>query len=207
MQALYSAFDFLIHPTFFDRDNPPLKVNVSAKTMGLIAAILGVLFLLFALALLPVIFAIGTMTTVLGVAIGEPHPGILPIALLGMVIAILTDILWIVGGWKLYKEDAEGRDMLIVALAVNVIASLVLDIGLAQPTSVIWTLIWNAIIYYFVAISRLPQEGKLTELAPAGGTAGGYTPPQGGYTPPAPTYTEPTQTPSDPYQPPPGEGH
>jgi hypothetical protein len=173
LDALYNLFDFLIHPTFWDPNNPPLKVNVNAKTIGLVAAILGAIGLLLYLFLIPATLAIGTAMTVLGTAIpGTVHPGILIVALVGLVIALISEILWTWGGWKMYNEDAEGRKMVVASLGISIVGSIVYNIGSGSATGWLGSLIISAIIYYFVMIARFPNEAPLTASTPPPPAAG-----------------------------------
>ena len=177
MSALYGLFDFLIHPTFFDPNNPPVKVNISAKIIGIVAAVLGALGILGSLFAIPAVMLIGTATTVLGVTAGV-HSGVLVLALIGLVLGLIADIIWTIGGYQMYQEKPEGKSMLVVALALNVVTSLIYDIGTAAVTGVIFTLLINGIIYYFVMISRFSYDAPLA-------TASGPTNPPPSAPPPA----------------------
>jgi hypothetical protein len=154
MNAL-SFLDFLVEPTFIDRSNPPLKV--SATVIGWIAVVLSALGLLGLLIAIPVVFAVGTAMALVGGTTGS-HPGIFLLALLGLVLVAITTLMALVGGWQMTQGNHNGRRLLIQSLALNVIFSLIYNIGLANVGQFILHLVVNAIIYYFVVISRFPDE-------------------------------------------------
>jgi hypothetical protein len=154
MNAL-SFLDFLVEPTFIDRSNPPLKV--SATVIGWIAVVLAALGLLGLLIAIPVVFAVGTAVALVGGTTGS-HAGIFLLALLGLVLVAITTLMALVGGWQMTQGNHNGRRLLIQSLALNVIFSLIYNIGLANVGQFILHLVVNAIIYYFVVISRFPDE-------------------------------------------------
>jgi MFS family permease len=184
-----SFLDFLVEPTFIDRNNPPLKVNVSAKVIGIIAVVLSALGLLFGLIAIPAVFLIGSAIT----ALGGYHQGILVIALIGLLLALIADVMSLVGGWQMYQGNHNGRRLLIHALALSVAFNLIYTIGTYNVGGFIFTLIINAIVYYFVLISRFPDEAPL--VASAGGAPPMYPPqqPPGGSPPQQPPGGYPPQ--------------
>ena len=193
MDAL-SFLDFLVEPTFIDRNNPPLKVNVSAKVIGWITVVLAAIGLLGLLLAFPVVLAIGSAVTVLGVTTGY-HPGVFVLALIGIILVAIATLMALVGGWQMVQGNHNGRRLLIQALALNTAFSLVYNIGLASIGQFVLHVIINAIIYYFVLISRFPDEAPLAASVsgappmyppqqPPGGSPpqqppGGYPPQQG----------------------------
>jgi hypothetical protein len=159
------GLDTLLHPPF--ENDPPVKLNISAKIIGLIAAIFAAIGFLIYLVAIPGVLLIGTATTFLGVATGVVHPGILILALLGLLIGLVADLLTLVGGYRMYQENPAGKKLVIYGLAVSTVASLVYDIGSATLFGFIWTLIINGIIYYIVVISRFPGEAPLVAAGSA----------------------------------------
>lgn len=150
-----SFLDFLVEPTFIDRSNPPLRV--SATTIGWIAVVLAALGLLGLLIAIPVVFAVGTAVALAGGTTGS-HSGIFLLALLGLVLTAITTLIALVGGWQMTQGNHNGRRLLIQALALNLIFSLIYNIGVANVGNFIFQLIVDGIIYYFVVISRFPDE-------------------------------------------------
>jgi hypothetical protein len=153
MNAL-SFLDFLVEPTFIDRSNPPLRV--SATVIGWIAVVLSALGLLGLLLTIPVVFAVGTAVALAGGTTG--HSGIFLLALLGLILVAITTLMALVGGWQMTQGNHNGRRLLIQSLALNTLFSLIYNIGLANVGQFILHLVVNAIIYYFVVISRFPDE-------------------------------------------------
>ena len=160
---MLSMFDFLVHPTFFDPDNPPVKLNIPAKIVGLIAAILAALGLLGYLLAIPAVMLIGSAYTVFGVETGVTHSGILFLALAGLVVGIIANLLEVVGGWQMYQGKHEGKSLLIAGLAVGVIGSILYAIGFPGGIGgLIIGLVITFIIYYVIVISRFPDQAPLT---------------------------------------------
>ncbi len=176
----------LLHPPF--ETDPPVKLNISATVIGIIAAILGALGILGYLVAIPAVFAIGAIATGLGVY----HPGILGVALVGLVIGFVGAVLETVGGWRMYKANPEGKKLVIYSIAVGAIGSIVYGIGYNGVGGIVIGLIIDFIIYYIVIISRFPNEAPLV----AAGTA---PPPP----PPPPPPSSPPPPPPSSYEPPP----
>jgi hypothetical protein len=152
------TLETLVHPPF--ENDPPVKLNISAKIIGLVAAILAGLGLLVYLVSIPVVLAIGTATTVLGVATGT-HQGILVVALLGLVVGLIADLLTLVGGWRMYQENREGKKLVIYGLVVGLLGNLVYQVGLVSFGGFIFTALIDFVIYYIVVISRFPGDPPL----------------------------------------------
>ena len=68
------TLETLVHPPF--ENDPPVKLNISAKIIGLVAAILAAIGLVVYIFSIPFVLAIGSAVTVLGVATGTARPGI-----------------------------------------------------------------------------------------------------------------------------------
>lgn len=157
------GLDTLLHPPF--ENDPPVKLNISAKIIGLIAAILAGLGLLGYLFAIPAILALNALATGLGVY----HPGIFVVALVGLLIGVVADILELIGGYRMYQENPEGKKLLIYGIVLGALGTIVYGIGYSGFAGVIIGLIIDFIIYYIVVISRFPGEAPLV--------AGGAPPP------------------------------
>jgi len=171
--SFLSFLDPLVNPTFLDRNNPPLKVNVSAKTMGIIVLVLGILGIVGYLILIPSVLAIGTITSALGVAVQTS--GILFLALIGLVIGLVADLIGTVGGYQMYQGNHEGKRLVIYGLVIGTASNLLFNIGYASVGGWIVNLIITGIAYYFVVISRWPDEAPL--VTTGGGTSAPPPPP------------------------------
>jgi hypothetical protein len=177
------TLETLLHPPF--ENDPPVKLNISAKIIGLVAAILAALGLLVYIVSIPVVLAIGSAVTVLGVATGVAHPGILVLALLGLVVGLVADLLTLVGGWRMYQENREGKKLVIYGLVIGLLGNIVYEIGVASYGGFIFTLLIDFVIYYIVIISRFPGDAPLV--------TGTMPPPP---PPPPPSQPPPAQPPS-----------
>lgn len=142
----------LLEPSF--AANPPVKLNVPAKTLGLVLAILGAIGVVFGL--LGILALLGLSAAVVAFA------GIFVLAIIGMIVGWIGTILSAWGGYQMYQEKREGKAMVIYGLALNVIGSLISTLGGSGGLSgwLIGALISFA-IYYLVIISRFPGDPQL----------------------------------------------
>lgn len=185
-----SLTDQLLNPPFMA--DPPVKLNISAKIIGLIACILAALGLLGYLFAIPAVLLIGTAETVLGVPVGT-HAGILVVALLGLGIGVVAALLELVGGYRMYQENPEGKRLLIYGIVLGALASVVYGIGYGGIGGVVIGLVIDFIVYYIVVISRFANEAPLV----AGGVAPPPPPPPPSSTPPPPPPPPSSAPPSD----------
>ena len=142
----------LLEPSF--AANPPVKLNVPAKTLGLVLAILGAIGAVFGL--LGILALLGLSAAVVAFV------GIFVLAILGTIVGWIGTILSAWGGYQMYKEKREGKATVIYGLVLNVIGSLISALGGSGGLSswLIGALISFA-IYYLVVISRFPGEPPL----------------------------------------------
>jgi len=143
----------LVHPSF--ENDPPLKINVPAKTLGLILAIVYLIFALFSLIGIPLALLGGALLA----ASGAGH--ITFLIIVGAVIALIGNALVAYGGFKMFGLNPEGKTSVIYGLFLGVIASVVGAIGFESATGLIGPILVAAIVYYFVVISRFPNEAPL----------------------------------------------
>lgn len=142
----------LLEPSF--AANPPVKLNVPAKTLGLVLAILGAIGAVFGL--LGILALLGLSAAVVAFA------GIFVLAIIGTIVGWIGTILSAWGGYQMYQEKREGKATVIYGLALNVIGSLISAVGGSGGLSgwLIGALISFA-IYYLVIISRFPGDPPL----------------------------------------------
>jgi hypothetical protein len=170
--------------------DPPIKLNVPAKTLGLVIGILAILGIIFDLIALPVVFALNNVASDANTLCREFNDlncantsGIFGLALIGVLIGLVGSILYAFGGFRMYQLNRSGKDLVIYGLIVNVIGGIFAIIGYGGVGNFIFSLIVAVVVYYLVVISRWPGDAPLV----ASGTPGGYgNPPGGGYTPPPP---------------------
>jgi len=163
--------------------DPPLKVNIPAKTVGLVAAILGILGLIFfGLFGLFAAFALTSLSVACSGLAGCTTGGIFFLALVGVIGTLLGSLLYLIGGFQMYNLNRKGKDLVIYGLAVGLIGGLLELIGGLGAGGFVFDVIWFAVGWYIVVISRWPGDAPLV----AAGPTGGYGNPPGGYGSPPP---------------------
>ena len=156
--------------------NPPVKINVNARILGLV---IGILATIGAILGLIGLFAVFGFCTSFGISISGCGFPIL--WLLGAILGLAGDILAAIGGYRMYQLNRAGKEQVIYGLALallgallglvgNIIAYSGL-IGVGFGGAVIFGFIIDVIIYfiiyYLVVVSRFPGEAP---LAPGAGT-------------------------------------
>jgi uncharacterized membrane protein YfcA len=137
----------LVNPPF--AQDPPVKLNIDARLLGLVVAIIS---------------ALGALFAVLALLIIGTHP----LALIGSLVAIVGGVLAAVGGWRMYRGNMEGKRLVIYSLALSFISAIVTGIGYAKLGNAILSLCVTAVIYYLVVISRFSQAPPPPPPAPPG---------------------------------------
>src|SRR5438309_6910024 len=116
-----AALDTLVNPPF--ANDPPVKVNLDAKVVGLVVAILaGLGALLSLLALLGLLVA------------ATAFAGIFFFALIGVLVNLVADVMAAIGGWQMYQGNESGKRLAIYGLALAFVAQIVqmIEIGRAH---------------------------------------------------------------------------
>jgi hypothetical protein len=149
-----SLLDTLAYPPF--AANPPAKVD--GKIVGLVAAILSALGLLFGLLALLAVLTLGPVATAAGVHY------VVWLALIGLLVALVAGVMTLLGGWQMYQANAAGKRLLVGGLALSFLGNLVYGLG-SSLGGVLFTLLVTAAIYYVVVISRVPGEQAPTTAA------------------------------------------
>jgi Co/Zn/Cd efflux system component len=144
--------------------DPPVKLNINAKIVGLIALILAALGLLGYLVVIPAVLAIGSAQTVFGVPYAT-NQGILGVALAGLAVGCVASLLELVGGYRMYQENPEGKKLLIYGIVLGAVASVVYGIGYGGLGGVVVGLVVDFVVYYVVLISRFSNETPLVSHA------------------------------------------
>ncbi len=174
----------LTNPSFMN--NPPVKLNVNARILGLVIAILagiGLLLSLFAGGLLSIISFVG---------------GFAPIWFLGVLVAIVAEAVAAVGGFQMYRLNPGGKSLVISGLALGFAGAVLSLVGEIMAYSgllgygasgaivgLVFDVIVYGIIYYLVVISRFPNQPPLVSTAMMGPPPFGPPPSYG--PPPPPT--------------------
>ena len=143
-----AALDTLVNPPF--ANDPPVKVNLDAKVVGLVVAILAGLGAL--LSLLAVLGLLGA-----GAVAGSTFAGIFFLALIGVLVNLVADVMAAIGGWQMYQGNESGKRLAIYGLALAFAAQLVQMIGFGSAGGILG-LILLAIVYYAIVVSRYPSQ-------------------------------------------------
>jgi len=138
----------LMNPPF--AQNPPF--NLDAKVLGLVIAIIAAIGVLFSLLALLGLFAGSAILAAAGFG------GILFIAIIGVLIGGLAEVLGALGGWQMYQGRAEGKRLVIYGLVIGAAGEIVTAVGYLRITNIIFPLIVIFAVYYLVVISRFPGE-------------------------------------------------
>jgi hypothetical protein len=141
-----SALDTLVNPPF--ANDPPVKLNLDAKMVGLVVAILGGLGAFFVfLALL----------SLLGFGAALSAAGIFFLALIGVILNLVADVMAALGGWQMYQGNESGKRLAIYGLAIAFVAEIIQMIGFSSSSAIV-PLILLALVYYAIVVSRYPAK-------------------------------------------------
>ena len=152
--------DELLNPSFMK--DPPVKLDIPAKTLGLICAILAGISTFFGV--------IG----VLGVSAFTAVGGTGPLFLVGTVINVIGSGLLAWGGYKMYQGDRDGKRLAIYGIVASAIGSLIVALGTGGLAGWIVNLAILFVIYYLIVISRFEGDPKIvTSAAPPVDKRGG----------------------------------
>jgi len=139
--------DVLLDPPF--AKDPPVKLDIPAKTLGLVLAILGGIGTVFGL--------LGLMgVSAFAAAVGG---GLLVI---GTLISLVGTAMGAWGGYQMYQEDRRGKRLVIYGLIVNAVGGLFAALAGGGLGSWIVNVALAFVVYYLVIISRYEDEPKLT---------------------------------------------
>jgi hypothetical protein len=207
----------LVNPSF--RNDPPLKLNVPARVMGIISLVLGILGALGALfgAFVSFTWSASGLDSFCGYYnTCATHSTAL--AGLGNLIELAGCALIAFGGLQMMNGQPRGRALIIYGVVLALVGSLIYSIfwGFGYAAfGLVFSLVWRAIFLYFVIIARFPGEVPLvaSTAAPGGGYPPQQYPPQQGYQQPPQAYPQqappaqappqaPPQQPYPPQQPP-----
>jgi hypothetical protein len=145
--------DMLLNPSF--AKDPPVKLDIPAKTLGLIYAILAGISTFFGV--------IG----LLGVSALAAVAGTGALFLVGTVINLAGSALVAWGGYRMYQGDRAGKRLAVYGLAASAIGSLIAALGNLGLVGWIVNAVILFVLYYLVIISRFEGDPKLaTKAAP-----------------------------------------
>lgn len=144
--------DELLNPSFMK--DPPVKLDIPAKTLGLVCAILAGISTFFG------------VIAVLGVSALTAVAGTGPLFLIGNVINVIGSALVAWGGYKMYQVDRDGKRLAIYGLVASAIGSLIAALGSGGLAGWIVNAAILFAIYYLVVISRFEGDPKLVTTTP-----------------------------------------
>ena len=144
--------DMLLNPSF--AKDPPVKLDIPAKTLGLVLAILAGISTFFG------------VIAVLGVSALTAVAGTGPLFLVGNVINVIGSALMAWGGYKMYQGDRDGKRLAIYGIVASAVGSLIAALGNLGLAGWIVNAVILFVIYYLVVISRFEGEPKLVTTTP-----------------------------------------
>lgn len=144
--------DELLNPSFMK--DPPVKLDIPAKTLGLVCAILAGISTFFGVIGL---LGVSALTAVAGTG---------PLFLVGTVINVAGSALVAWGGYKMYQGVRDGKRLAIYGLVASAVGSLVVALGTGGLAGWIVNVAILFAIYYLVVISRFEGEPKLVTTTP-----------------------------------------
>jgi len=144
--------DMLLNPSF--AKNPPVKLDIPAKTLGLVCAILAGISTFFGVIAL---LGVSALTAVAGTG---------ALFLVGTVVNVIGSALVAWGGYKMYQGDRDGKRLVIYGLVASAIGSLIAALGNLGLAGWIVNAVILFVIYYLVIISRFEGDPKIVS-APA----------------------------------------
>jgi hypothetical protein len=145
--------DELLNPSFMK--DPPVKLDIPAKTLGLVCAILAGISTFFG-----VIGLLGVSALTAVTATG-------PLFLVGTVINVAGSALVAWGGYKMYQGVRDGKKLVIYGLVASAVGSLVVALGTGGLPGWIVNVAILFAIYYLVVISRFEGEPKPRSPGPS----------------------------------------
>lgn len=144
--------DMLLNPSF--AKDPPVKLDIPAKTLGLVLAILAGISTFFG------------VIAVLGVSALTAVAGTGPLFLVGNVINVIGSALLAWGGYRMYQVDRDGKRLAIYGIVASAVGSLIAALGNLGLAGWIVNAVILFVIYYIVVISRFEGEPKLATTTP-----------------------------------------
>jgi hypothetical protein len=147
-----NSLDTLLDPPF--AKDPPVKLDIRAKTLGLVYAILAGISTFFGV--------IG----VLGVSAITAVANTGALFLVGTVINLVGSALVAWGGYQMYQGVRDGKRLVIYGLVASAVGSLIAALGNLGLGGWIVNAVILFVLYYLVIISRFEGEPKLVANVP-----------------------------------------
>ena len=147
-------------------DDPPLKVPVDSRVLGLVIGILslvaGLAWLLVSIAGLWVVGSVNPYCNSIAGGTNCGSSGIFALGLIGFLLVVVGYLLSAVGGFRMFAMVHEAKSQAIYGLLLGAIGGIVATIGYGGFLSVlIFDLLLGLVIYYLIIVSRFPDEEPL----------------------------------------------
>jgi hypothetical protein len=144
--------DALLNPAF--AKDPPVKLDIRAKTLGLVYAILAGISTFFG------------VVGVLGLSALAAVAGNSALFLVGTVINLIGSALVAWGGYQMYQGIRDGKRLVIYGLVASAVGSLIAALGNLGLAGWVVNAVILFVLYYLVIISRFEGEPKLAANVP-----------------------------------------
>ena len=142
-----APLEALVNPPF--ASDPPIKISLDARIIGLVIAVLSALVGLLVLL---------TLLALLGIGYQASYGSIFILDLVDVLLNLLADALGLIGGIQMLRGNAAGRRLVVYGLALAFVMQVALGLGFGTGASAIVTLVLLVILYYAVVVSRFPGE-------------------------------------------------
>lgn len=139
------ALETLVNPPF--AKDPPVKMELDAKLVGIVLAILAALSILYGLSALFLILGFGSLLAA--------YSGFFALAFIAVVVGLVGDVMALIGGWQMYQARPEGKRLAIYGVALAFIGALISMVAFSFGSGFV-QLIILALIYYAIVVSRFP---------------------------------------------------
>src|SRR5438309_883481 len=106
----------LLNPPF--AQDPPVKLDIDAKILGIIIAILS------AIGVIAGLFGLLALIGFSGLLAAVGASGIVFLAWIGVLAGLVADVMSLLGGWQMYQALADGKRLCIYGLAIGSLARL-----------------------------------------------------------------------------------
>jgi hypothetical protein len=139
----------LLHPPF--QSDPPIKLNISAKVLGLIYAVLAGIASVLTILQFPSFFRVG---------------GLVPVVIIAEATSVVGMAMITLGGYQMYRTNKRGKEIAIEGMTLYVFSQVVAVLGqllfISYPiVFLVSGLVFFAValvFYYLAVISHFPEE-------------------------------------------------
>ena len=145
-------------------DDPPLKLSVDSKVLGLVIGILsvvaGLAWLLVSVTGLWVVGSVNPYCSAFDptAATCGTTNGIFILGVAGFVLVVAGSMLSAIGGFRMFAMVQEAKSQAIYGLVLGAVGGVIATIGYTGFLSVfIFDLLLGVVVYYLIIVSRFPD--------------------------------------------------